>query len=107
MHVMSSSVAQSDLEQLKEHNYVSRPTFEATPIVRHTHITVQNDTRVGLFMSGIEACEINILLVASYIFRIPEYISCYIIGGLENIAFSNEVLKARFVFMFSKHGKGY
>ena len=66
---------------------------------------MENDTRVDLFMGGIEACEIYmyILLVAFHIFHIPEYISCYIIGGLGNIAFSNEVLKARFVFMFSKH----
>ena len=44
----------SDLEQLKEHNYVSRPTFEAIPIVEDMNITVQNDTRVGLFMGGIK-----------------------------------------------------
>ena len=60
-------------------------------------------TRVGLFMGGIKACEIYILLAASYIFQIPEYTSCYIFMSLQKNAFSNEVLKARFVFKFSKH----
>ena len=95
----------SDLEQLKERNYVSRPTFKAIPIVEDIHILQCRMTR-GSASSWVASrlCDyMYILLVASYISHIPEYISCYIIRSLENNPFSNEVLKARFVSMFSKH----